>query len=182
MVYIISGPVNSGKTTGMISLYGKTGFGDGIVSVKKCNFHGVYGYDCTRLSTGETRPMARLKNLLPVNWDELYLFGPYSFSLAGFQFAKDSIEDILGKNQSPVFIDEAGPLELREMGHFNSIRKVLNSGLDLYLVVRSGLVDDVARFFGISDYRLLRENRLPGAERPGETKEGLKPAWNSAWQ
>ena len=113
-------------------------------------------YETVKLSTGEKLPLAYKKENVPPGWDEIYSIGPFSFSKRAFEFAGKIIDEIIEKNINPVFIDEIGPLELQGKGFCPMLEKILKTQKDVYIVVRSHCVDEVAKRFEIKTYEIIK--------------------------
>jgi nucleoside-triphosphatase THEP1 len=155
MVHIISGLVNSGKTTKLRTLFEKHP-GEGIYLTKVFFEDLVIGQDIVSFSTGEFLPFSRKKNWLPDNWDEACVYRNYSFSQKGLAFAKEIMNKALEKQVSPLYLDEIGPLELEGKGFSEILRDCLASEAELYLVVRTGCLKEVLKTYGIRDYELIQ--------------------------
>ncbi|NIM16298.1 MAG: hypothetical protein GTO45_30240 [Candidatus Aminicenantes bacterium] len=151
MLYIIAGGIDEGKTQKMNALYHEKK-GDGFLSKKIFVDKDFVGYEIVRLSSGEKMPLAYKSEHVPGDWDEMYRFGPFSFSKKAFVFAERIIDEIIKKGIEPVFIDEIGPLELRGEGFCEILNEVLNTGKDVYISVRSHCVEDVIEKFNIQRY------------------------------
>ncbi len=158
MIYIISGAVDEGKTGKMISIFRQVNQGDGFVSQKiftDKNPGNFTGYEIVRLTTGERKVLAHKTAGLPDGWDEVFRCGPYHFSKAAFDFARDIIDDIIANGIEPIFIDEIGPLELAGKGFAHILEKVLKTGKGIYISVRNHCVEDVIKTFNIRDHRIV---------------------------
>lgn len=167
-ITIVTGNIDSGKTTFILTLYNELKRGSGFVSKKRFVGEGknldFTGYDLMNLNTGESVPLAYKAGFIPPVWDEVCRRGPYSFSRKGFKFGEEIIErfcDEIGEGckieieKEPVFIDEIGPLELNGLGFSQALRKILRSRKTLYIVVRSQILDDVIREFDIVSPQIL---------------------------
>jgi nucleoside-triphosphatase THEP1 len=156
MVYIVAGGIDEGKTQHMIDLYHKKEQGDGFISRKIfVDGNGFIGYELVRLGTGEKLPLAYKSEHVPGDWDEIYRFGPFSFSKKAFAFAERIIAEIIDKGIEPVFIDEIGPLELRGQGFCNVLKNVLKTQRDVFLAVRNHCVKEVIEKFAIQNYNVI---------------------------
>lgn len=155
MVTIITGKIDSGKTTRLLSLYNESKTGDGFI-IKKVYEQGIHiGQDVLRLSTGECKPFSLKKGRLPRCWDEIYCCGPYSFSGQGLSFANNIIIDALQMNFEPLYIDEIGPLELQEKGFFNILTLILASRKNSYITVRETCLHAVISKFNIHQFEVV---------------------------
>lgn len=143
MVHFITGEVNSGKTTRLVSLYQAGGCGDGFFC-GKIMVQGMYaGQRIIRLSTGESRLFSLREAFLPPKWSEECAFGGYSFSADGLSFARCILEDVRSRKVTPVFVDEVGPLELAGQGLHAAFAAILAAGAEVYVVVRKRMLEDV---------------------------------------
>lgn len=133
MIYIVTGGINSGKTTKLQSLYKALETGDGFILPKVFIDGNYVGQQIIRISTEMGIPFSFKKDYIPACWDEEYSFDVYSFSRKGFEFASETINSILSDNISPVFVDEIGPLELKEMGFFKILSLLLGKEQNIYI-------------------------------------------------
>lgn len=156
MVYIVSAQINEGKTQKLLAIYNELKQGDGFVS-KKIFLNGkdFIGYEIMRLSTNEKMPLAYKTPYVPSNWDEVYRYGPFSFSNRALEFAERIIDDTTICNIEPVFIDEIGPLELDGKGFSTLLKKVLKTQKDIYITVRNHCAADVIEKFKIQNHKTI---------------------------
>jgi len=162
MIYLVTGPIDSGKTTCLRSIYLERRQGDGFLSTKVKKDETVVGYDLERLRDGERCPFIRRRPALPPGWDEVWRRGPFSFSRAGQQFAEAVITDLLRRRVEPVFMDEIGPLELQGQGFCPLVRQVVGSERTVYMTVRSDCLAAVIGFFAMGEHRLIPVPPAPG--------------------
>lgn len=156
MVHIVTGSVNSGKTTKLLSIYQELKVGDGFI-LPKIFIQGNYaGQQITRLSTGISRPFSFKKGYVPSNWVEKYCLDAYSFSKEGFDFAFKTIQDIIIKDLSPIFIDEIGPLELQEKGFYQLLSQLSTKDYSIYISVREALLYAAIKKFRIKEYEIIK--------------------------
>ena len=156
MLHIITGNINSGKTTKLLSLYNELKTGDGFI-LPKIFIEGNYaGQQIVRLSTGVSIPFSFKRDYIPTYWDEKYRLDVYSFSHKGFEFASETIKHIVSNNISPIFIDEIGPLELEEKGFFQLLSQLLSRDYTMYISVRGFLLENVISKFKIKQYEFIR--------------------------
>lgn len=156
MVHIVTGSINSGKTTKLLSIYQELRVGDGFI-LPKIFIQGNYaGQEIIRLSTGVSRPFSLKKGYIPFNWVEKYRLDVYSFSKEGFDFAFETIEDIVMKNLSPIIIDEIGPLELQEKGFYQLLSQLSTEDYSIYISVRETLLYTAIEKFKIKEYEIIK--------------------------
>lgn len=155
-INIVTGGVNTGKTTRLLTIYNKIGRGDGFIN-KKIYEAGQYkGQKIVRLSTGESEIFSLKKPFLPVQWDEEYSNITYSFSRRGFDLANRIVEDIIKNNTEPVFIDEIGPLELQEKGFYQLFRDILVLNKEIYVSVRDTCLEGVIDKFRLENKDMFK--------------------------
>ena len=160
MLTIVSGAVNSGKSSFLFKMHAELG-GDGFVATKLLDGDTLTGYQLERLVTGETLPLASTLERVPTGWIEECRCGRFSFSRRAFQWGETLVEELLQKRVSPIFIDEVSYLELAGKGWAPSFENCLRSGCDTVVSVRAPLVQKVIARFGIGEFRILdvEENR-----------------------
>ena len=159
MVKIISGKVDSGKTTEMIRRYEATRLGDGFVALKKKKGNDIYGYSIRRLSNDSSLMWMIHQNHYQDDFRNHSKFGPYYLNLDVLHLMEVDTDEFIEKSTSPIYLDEIGVLELNGGGYHNILKKLLASGLDLVIAVRQDLVKLVANYFVIKDYELISVQR-----------------------
>ena len=139
LIYILTAPIQSGKTTSLLrwahSQPGTYGILTPVVEGER-----VFN----NLESGEKFAMEARAG------EEAFAVGKFLFSKKGFE----SAIAVIRKNincEGWLIIDEIGPLELKDEGFSSVLREVLalRTG-KLLLVVRDGLVEKVKEDFGIS--------------------------------
>ncbi|HOW37449.1 MAG TPA: hypothetical protein P5154_02345 [Candidatus Izemoplasmatales bacterium] len=156
MIHIVSGKVNSGKTGKLAAMYQFfRNQGDGFVSVKEMEGDLVVGYRAMRLKTMEERPLLVRENRLPAGFDPLDEIGPFRMSRSGLAWIESELEAMLARGESPLYLDEIGPLELAGGGFAPIFRKCLATGTEMYIAVRKDIIPDVVNVFGIETYDIL---------------------------
>ncbi|MDD4347085.1 MAG: nucleoside-triphosphatase [Desulfitobacteriaceae bacterium] len=155
MIIIITGKIDAGKTTRLLSLYDHLKTGDGF-ALKKIITNGIHiGQEIYHLSTGQQKIFSLKKNYLPPLWDEIYNFGDFSFSAAGFDFSHKILLKALSSGVKPIYIDEIGPLELLGKGFSDALKLVVKNQTDLYLTVRDYCLTEVIKEFNINRYVVI---------------------------
>ncbi len=160
-ILFISGDRNSGKTSwAKEHLAGTPGIRGVLLTKEFTGEKGELfrGYNAMDLETGRTVPFARLKLHLPEGWKEKEHFGPFSFSVDGFEEARQWIEK--GISSDSLIIDEIGPMELEGKGFSAVLSYILNTKQNtlnhLYLIVRTYLVQAVQEVFRITPDRIIQ--------------------------
>lgn len=151
MIYIITGPVNSGKSTYLLSLYNRSKIGDGFYLKKLFDGQTYIGQEIICLSTNISMPFSYLHNYIPTNWDEAYRYDKYSFSLSAFAYARN----ISDSYADPFFLDELGPLEIQNKGLYDIFNKLLAANNDIYVVIRDNCLSDIINKFDLKNYMLV---------------------------
>lgn len=158
MLHIITGGIDHGKTTRLLSIYREIGRGDGIVTLKLfINGHNA-GQEVMRLSTGEKKQFSFRNGFIPESgWQEKHRYGPYSFSAEGLEFAEAVIRSLFENGCEPVFIDEIGPLELEDKGlHYVFSKLTAAKRKDAWVVIRENCVRKVICKYLIADYAIIK--------------------------
>ena len=144
-IYILTGPVRTGKTTRLVNWSEKRSDVFGILTPvieQKRVFMDAHTRDQFPMEAGE-------------NESEVLEVGRFRFSKQSFYRAATIIREGLNKD-GWLIIDEIGPLELAEKGFYEITRLALDSDRrKLLLVVREGLVEDVKLFFKIRSTELF---------------------------
>ena len=145
-ILVITGKINSGKTTLMKKLFemerldGKSP--TGIISPGVFRGDAKIGFDVIDLSTGRASLLARVSGKLKNGFS----VGRFTFSDKSLEFAKKAILDF--RPGGTVFVDEIGPLELTGKGYADCLRILLKSSISkLYISVRENCLDEVRKSF-----------------------------------
>jgi nucleoside-triphosphatase THEP1 len=134
---------------------------DGFASPRVFEGGRLVGYDLYRPRTGIRLRLADRMEAeyrgFPDDAEDgrAWFLGPYRFESSAFASAFEAFKEALAEGRNPLFIDEAGPLELAGRGFAAALRLISDAGRDLFLVVRESLVGEVTDRFGISDYELI---------------------------
>ena len=154
-IYILSGPVHSGKTTALLEFCKNRLNVGGILSPVlngKRHFFDIEKQELFLMeaTAGET-------NIIQT--------GKYVFSEAAFSRATEILKSCVSKNMELIIIDEIGPLELRGKGFSEILRHLLShlQKTDILLVVRENIVDDVIEHFQlpINNIKIINTLQLP---------------------
>ena len=157
MTYILSGDIETGKSTALLNW---------IKNRKNC-----YGIISPGNAPGERYFLdvaARQEFRMEADpWeDETIEVGRFRFLRTAFAKANAILKKATNISEGIIIIDELGKLELREEGLFESAKLVLeterrNDGIDVILVVRTSLLDQVISKYNIYRYTLLSKDTLP---------------------
>ncbi len=155
MVKIVTGKINSYKTTKLKKIYQQNQIGDGLIAKKTMRGDLVYGYTLVRLSNGKETPFI-IRDIYYKNDKEIiYKLGPYLFYKEAFNYIDELVEKWIKETTNPIFLDEISILELQEKGYYHTLEKLLQENIDLYLVVRSDLIKKVVDKFNIKEYQII---------------------------
>ncbi len=184
-VTLVTGPVNSGKTTFALDLC--RGFDqaavDGFASRKRLVGGVCVGYELMRLSGGPHRMLAiredrsesakGTKNTIGSERTNgtarpfgscLFLYGPFLFFEEAFREAKRTFTEMLANPHiEHILVDEIGPVELGGRGFADSLRSLLASDRHLILCVRDVCVTAVMADFSIRSPEILCVSLSPTA-------------------
>ena len=143
-VYILSGPVKSGKTTRLSNWIKKQNKIEGIIQPvindRRC---------IQNVSTGKTKLLEIAGNEAD---EELLKIGKYIFSKKVFEWANLVLLESLESSPDWLVIDEFGKLELEGNGIEPSLTKLLkltkgNTKLKILIVVRDYLLADFLNYY-----------------------------------
>lgn len=145
-IIIITGAVNSGKTTLLRDFFEKEksqgNFPTGIIAPGIFENGIKTGFEVIDLSSGESKILASTEK------DKFSGFqaGKFFFSSEAFEFAKKALLNF--EHKVIVFLDEVGPLELEGKGYADCLKVLLESDIQkLYLVIRSSVLRDFLKIY-----------------------------------
>lgn len=156
MVHFITGKMNDGKTTSLISTYRKSGVGEGFALIKVMKDSKVHSYIARKLSSDEERLLILRDSWLPEDFDQICKIGPYCFSKSTLRWIELTIKEAVREGVSPIYLDEVGILELQGEGYSELIKFLVKERTDLYLTIREDLIEKVTTYFDIVDYEKRR--------------------------
>ncbi|MBE2280702.1 MAG: DUF2478 domain-containing protein [Ignavibacteriaceae bacterium] len=150
MIYILTGEIQSGKTSAILScaksLSSVLGIAQPVIQ--------------------ETRYLMNLEDGKVIKFEaeegeEFITVGRYKFSKKAFGYGAEVLENAINSDKKLLIIDEAGKLELAGSGFAPQIRKALIkfSG-NILLVVRESLLSNFLENFQIKSYELWRKSDL----------------------
>jgi nucleoside-triphosphatase THEP1 len=153
MIYILTGPVHSGKTTFLKNIVQELKRGGykvtGFLSLARCWGGQCFGYDLYDLRKERSTPYIRQKG--EEDWERI---GQFYFLPGGLDIARRNIES--RKGEEILVIDEADPLELGGRGLWPSLRRVLfePSAKSLIVVVRREILEEFISLLGRTPHRI----------------------------
>lgn len=162
MIHIVTGNIEAGKTRGVVRIHAELGRGDGFIAERFFLNKECHGYRLRRLTEKEGRPWMIKKE--DVDDPSLYdaSFGPFRYARKTLRQAEHELKKMLEEKVTPIFLDEIGRLELTGGGWAHILRKLLASGTELYLTIRTPFIKDVIKEFKITSYVI---------EGPGDEKD-----------
>jgi nucleoside-triphosphatase THEP1 len=158
-IHILTGPVQSGKTTRLIAWVRYHSSCAGILSPVINDKRYVYSIHHEQELLLETDEIEQRRS------DELVHIGPYSFLASSFQWARRELQTALELNPRWLIIDEIGRLELSGLGLEPMVTNVFKNferskDHHLILVVRESLLDKVILHYQIDGQYLVDESFL----------------------
>ncbi|HNX77207.1 MAG TPA: nucleoside-triphosphatase [Candidatus Rifleibacterium sp.] len=156
MIYILTGPINSGKTSWILKDFQSHPEADGFACKKVFTGGEHIGYDLVHLPTGMACPFIRVAGHLPPGWEEVALLNErFSFSAAGLLFARHITQNAILNSASRFYIDEIGPLELSGRGFNHLLTALLGAEIDLVIAIRDSKLPEILAAFKITSYELI---------------------------
>ncbi len=173
MIFILTGPVHSGKTTFLnkvIHVLKKKGVKiDGFLSKVVGKREETQGYDLFDLNEEKSIPYIRREG--EKGWQKI---GSFLFIPQGLADAEKII--LRGKDSCILIIDEIGPLELEGKGLWPALKNVIFQPLTHYLfVVRTNILEDFLGVLGKSEVKVFNiKDRDAYPRLIKELKEAIK--------
>jgi len=155
MVKIVTGKINSSKTTKALHIYNYSKLGDGFLSIKNMENDLVLSYDAQRLSTHEKRRLIVHQKHSKESFTSYQSLGPYLFNLDTICWIETCVDQFIFNQTSPIYLDEIGLLELQGNGFDSILRKLLSTNIDLILVIREDLIEKVISHYEIKAYEII---------------------------
>jgi nucleoside-triphosphatase THEP1 len=156
-IYIVSGPIHSGKSTALAQWCEGKADVYGILSPRIADKR--YFID---ISTGDQFPMEAEEGE-----KKIIKIGKYVFSLCSFSKAVTILTNALKQYRGCLVIDEIGPLELEGKGFDEILREILQSDenqLKLILVVRDTIREKVISHYRLNEHLLKDVNFASGKD------------------
>jgi len=154
MIYILTGPVHSGKTTFLKrvihELREKNFRIGGFLSESIWNNNACTGYDLLGLSEEKSFPFIRRTG--EKKWQKV---GPYFFIPESLDRAKNII--FRNNNADLLIVDEVGPLELAGKGLWPALKHVIfQFSMNCFFVVRKNILEDFLKMLNDFDIKVFR--------------------------
>ncbi|NIM90903.1 MAG: DUF2478 domain-containing protein [Candidatus Aminicenantes bacterium] len=153
MIFVLTGPVDSGKTTFLKKVIGKLEKQkvkmDGFLSEAIVKGQEKIGYDLVDLRDGRSVPFIRKSGLQ--SWQRI---GPYFFIPESLSWAKKII--LRSREADILVVDEIGPLELSGQGLWDALEHVIFQRLQKYLfVLRREILKDFLKMVGKTEVKII---------------------------
>ncbi|MFM2156171.1 MAG: putative bifunctional molybdopterin-guanine dinucleotide biosynthesis protein MobB/MobA [Bacteroidota bacterium] len=166
-VIVLSGGVQSGKTTALLKHFSK--------------LNAVGGFFCPDVNGKRMMFFTSEKRVVPfqiAQQEVAVSIGKFSFDDDVFNKACDILVNPLTLDNDWIIIDEIGPLELKERGYYQSLVKFFEiakqkKDVTILLVVREHLVDDVISKFNLSEAKIIAKEDLSSDSNLSTDVHGL---------
>ena len=160
-VVILSGAVQSGKTTSLLKHFSNT--------------NAVGGFICPDVNGKRMMFYTSEKRVVPfqiAQQNNSVSIGKFAFDQNVFNKACDILVNPLTLDNNWVIVDEVGPLELKEKGYYHSLITLIDNAkqkddLTIILVVREHLIADVVSKFNLKDVEIITKDKLLKQENFG---------------
>ena len=153
MIYILTGNIETGKTTALLKWTDGRNDIFGILTPRNEN-------NVRYLLDVNTKEIFEMQTDLKI--DEVVLVGRYRFLKTAFEKGNSIIKNALKNNKSGyIIIDELGKLELESNGLHESVSLAItetenSSDLHLILIIRTTLLEKAVAKYNLSDYLKMR--------------------------
>ena len=155
MLNIVTGKINSGKTTKIFNIYNENKIGDGFISVKNMDGSNVHSYDILRLSSNIKKVFVLHEKYISDNQKIACKIGPYSFLDDTLKYIESELAKLITARIAPIYLDEIGLLELDNQCFYQIFKELLQSGLDVYVVIREDLIQQIIEKYEIKQYKII---------------------------
>jgi nucleoside-triphosphatase THEP1 len=157
-INILTGPIQSGKTTRLIAWVKYHQHCAGILSPIINNQRHIYSILANDYRILEANPDNALRK-------DITKIGKYSFLQSTFDWAKEQLQQAMENKPRYMVLDEIGPLELNGKGLEPMVSTILQNyerseKHHLILVVRENLLDDVISHYNLQDLYFTDHNFL----------------------
>lgn len=153
-LFILTGPINSGKTTKLMQWAATQKNIDGIFQPVIDDKRFIYHIS--------SRTLKILESINSIPKNELVIIGKYQFRKSVFDWAQNILINCLNKKLDWLIIDEIGPLELEEKGLEPTISKVFNEidklNGNVLCVVRDSMLEKFVKYYKLENkYELINQ-------------------------
>ena len=156
MINIITGKINSFKTTRIKELFEKDCCGQGFVSLKTMEEGKVLFYEFENLQA-KTKQIGIINTAnYPNHFTNYETLGPYAFDLDCLQEMTHHLEKWIEQKIEPIYLDEIGLLEVNKLFFYPILKRIVQEDIETYITVRSSLVEEVVEVFGLTNYTIMK--------------------------
>lgn len=155
MINIITGKINSYKTTRIKKIFNEDKLGDGFISVKTMKDDKVLYYELEHLKTGVKKISIIHTRHYPNHFTNYDQIGPYVFDLDYLKEVEQAIEEMIEQKIEPLFLDEIGLLEVNKKYFYAILKKIKDSDLEAYITVRDSLLTSLIDVLKLKDYKII---------------------------
>lgn len=150
-IYILSADIHQGKTTALFNwVKNKTN----VFGILTPDIYGKrYFMDIETSEKFEMEADPYEENTQDI--------GRFKFSDSAFKKANGILKNSLLQKNGWIIIDEVGPLELKQKGFHNIIKEIFSTkdlSLNILLVVRKPLLQEVIQFYGLNSNEIILLN------------------------
>lgn len=163
MLTLVTGMIDSGKTSRMLKIYEKLRHdgADGFVCPKVFSGDVFMGYELMRLGSDARFQMAVLDVNYKNDFSKPFFFDRFVFNAECFSAGADILSEAISNTSvKHVFIDEIGPLELRGNGFTGIVTLLSNQSLlaskDFYISTRDSCLAPFLKAIGSPDASIIR--------------------------
>lgn len=155
MVHIVTGKINSGKSTIITSLYNKQKKGDGFVSVKRMLQDKVHSYEIMKLSDSSKKLFVIRDEFLIDDVETSCQIGPYLFIKETLEYVETEIKNMIQNGVSPIYLDEIGQLEIYDQCFHHIFKEIIASNTECYITVREDLIERIIDKYKIKEVDVI---------------------------
>jgi nucleoside-triphosphatase THEP1 len=155
MINIITGKINSGKTTSLKKHYNDSQKGDGFIAKKRMKKGVVHSYDIVRLSNNDAQLLVIREDFYNGIEKVACKVGPYLFLEKSLTYVENEILKMIKNNVSPIYLDEIGQLELYDQCFNKVFNQIVQSKADCFITVKEDLVDEVIRKYKLTNVNVI---------------------------
>ncbi len=155
MVHIVTGKINSGKTTFLQEQYRKNHDGDGVLSLKIMQNRDIVGYDVYYLGLGKKKRLMMHERHYFGEFAKVGKIGPYVYDDDRFKRTVLYLQRLIDNNVSPIYLDEVGMLEINGGGFDGIIKQLVESTNEVFLSARSDLVPLIISRYQLTNYDVM---------------------------
>lgn len=161
MIFVLTGPVHSGKTSSLQKWCASTKNIDGILCPENDNGKRFF----IKVKSNESLAL-EVRNSMLKKQDEIIEVGSYKFLKNAFKQANEYLVQASNNHDfNYLIIDELGKLELKNKGLHIAAQDLIpnyvhNKRQHLILVVRESIIEEVMKHYDVLEYSILNKEDL----------------------